>query len=191
MTRWWELAELLSRDWLEVIQETFTGLLGVMLVVTDMEGRPVNRPTRPCGLFIALSQKPNAIQYFIADWRALSTVVDLTPSLRVSHASLLCARSMIAVGKEVKGMVIAGCIAPEEWPPSPPEVAGITSRFDVSPDFIMKYVNDVYNLDKEQQERVLSTIPRVAALIAQFVDDRKVLVDKLDAFAGLSQLYRQ
>lgn len=121
----------------------------------------------------------------------MSTVTDLTPTFRVSHLSLLSARRMIAVGTELKGMVLVGCIAPNEWPPTPSEAAAIAVGLDVSPDFLRQYVNDVYYLDKEQQERILATIPRVAAPIAHIVDDRKILVDRLEAIGSLSQLYRQ
>ena len=187
----WRLAELLSWDWLEIIQETFADLLGTMLVVTDMEGRPINRPTHPCALYRSVSEKPGAMEKFVESWRNMVAVTDLTPAFRVSHLGLLSARSMIAVGTELKGMVLAGCIAPDEWPPSPTEAAAIAAGFDVPPDFLMQYVNDVYHLDKAQKERVLATIPRVATLIAHIIDERKILVDKLEAIANLSQLYRQ
>lgn len=32
---------------------------------------------------------------------------------------MLCARAFIRVGAELKGMVVAGCVAPENWPPPP------------------------------------------------------------------------
>ncbi len=184
-----ELNELLSWEWLRIIQETFANLLGVMIVVTDIDGRPINQPTNPCGLFTAVSQQAGAMPQFIESWRGLTTAIDLTPTFRVGQLGLLSARSMIAVGTELKGMVIAGCIAPEKWPPSPKEITAIAGKFDVSPDLIRYHAEDVYHLDDEQQARTLATIPQIAALIAHIVDERKTLMDRLDAIANLLQSF--
>lgn len=186
-----ELGDLLSWEWLRIIQETFANLLGVMIVVTDIEGRPINRPTRPCGLFTAVSQQPGAMSKFIESWRGLATAVDLTPSFRVGRMGLLSARSMIAVGTELKGMVIAGCIAPEKWPPSPDEVTVIADKFGVSSDLYRYHAKDIYVLDEFQRARVLATIPQIATLIAHIVDERKLLIDRLEAIASLTRIPAQ
>ena len=183
-----ELNELLSRGWLQIIQETFANLLGVMIVVTDIDGQPINQPTNPCGLFAAVSQQAGAMSQFIESWRGLATAVDLTPSFRVGQLGLLSARSMIAIGTELKGMVIAGCIAPEEWLPPPDEIAAIAGKYGVVPDLIRYHAKDVYVLDHEQQARALATISQIAALIAYAVDERKLLIDRLEAIASLTQL---
>ena len=112
------LAELLPLECVQNIQDPFAGLLGVMLVITDMEGNPITEPSAPCGLFRAISQQPNAVQRCIQSWHDLATVIDLNPKFSVSHLGLLCARSMIRVGTELKGMVIAGCNTPKQWPPT-------------------------------------------------------------------------
>lgn len=185
-----ELNELLSWEWLQIIQETFANLLGVMIVVTDIEGRPINSPTHPCSLFTAVSRQSGSMSKFIESWRELATAINFTPAFRVSHLGLLCARSMIAMGTELKGMVIAGCIAPDEWPPSSDEVAAIAGKFGVSPDLFRYHAEDVYVLDDEQQARVLTTIPQIATLIAHIVDERKILIDRLETIASLTQLSR-
>jgi hypothetical protein len=128
---------------------------------------------------------------FIESWRGLATAVDLTPTFRVGQLGLLSARSVIAVGTELKGMVIAGCIAPEKWPPSPDEVAVIASKFDVSPDLFRDHAKDVYILDECQRDSVLATIPQIATLIAHIVDERKILIDRLEAIASLTRVSAQ
>jgi excisionase family DNA binding protein len=186
-----ELGDLLSWDWLRIIQETFANLLGVMIVVTDIDGRPINQPTNPCGLFTAVSQQTGAMSKFIEGWRGLATAVDLTPAFRVGRLGLLSARSMIAVGTELKGMVIAGCIAPEKWPPSPDEVTAFAHKFGVSPDLFRYHAEDVYILNDEQRARVLATIPQIATLIAHIVDERKILIERLEAIAKLTRVSAQ
>lgn len=186
-----ELNELLSWEWLRIIQETFANLLGVMIVVTNIEGQPINCPTRPCGLFTAVRQQPGAMSKFIESWRGLATAVDLTTSFRVGRMGLLSARSMIAVGTELKGMVIAGCIAPEEWPPSPDKLAVIAGKLGVSPDLFRYNAKDIYVLDEFQRARVLATIPQIATLIAHIVNERKILIDRLEAIASLTRISAQ
>lgn len=131
------------------------------------------------------------MQTFIQAWRRQATTLDLTPSFRVGHLGLLCARSMIAVGTELKGMVIAGCVAPPDWPPSPAKVSELANQFNVSPEIFARHISEVYYLDAAQQTRVLTTLPRIASLIAHIVDERRVLVDRLEAIANLSHQFRQ
>lgn len=181
--------EMLPWEWLQIIQSTFAELLGVMVVVTDIQGRPINQVTNPCGFYTAVNQQPGAMSKFIESWRGLVTAVDLTPTFRLGHLGLLCARSMIAVGTELKGMVIAGCIAPTEWPPSPTTVAEIAQRFNADPEFIQNHAKNVYVLDDSSKLRVLNTLPQIAALIAHIVDDRNQLIERLDAIASLAQLH--
>ncbi len=182
-----ELGDLLSWEWLRIIQETFANLLGVMIVVTDIQGRPINQPTQPCGLFTAVRKQPDAMDKFIESWCGLTTAVDLTATFRLSHLGLLCARSLIAIGTELKGMVIAGCAAPYDWPPSPEKINAIAGQFDMPPEQIRQHIQEVYYLDEIQKAQVLVTIPQIAALIAHIVDDRKQLIDRLEAIAGLSR----
>jgi ligand-binding sensor protein len=178
---------LLSWEWLQVIQDTFADLMGVMLVVTDTNGKPVHQPANPCGLFTAFRDQADAMPRFINHWKKLATTIDMTPSFQASHLDLLCARSLIAVGTEIKGLVIAGCIAPAEWPPNSAQIATISERFQVTTDFVSQHVNDVYYLDEVQQAQVLATLPRIAALIAHVVNDRKMLMDRLSSIANLTQ----
>ncbi|MFQ5401786.1 MAG: PocR ligand-binding domain-containing protein [Anaerolineae bacterium] len=166
----------------------FAELLGVMIVVTDIEGRPINRPTNPYGLYTTVSQQPGAMAQFIQSWRGLATAVDLTPTFRPGHLGLLCARSLIAVGTELKGMVITGCVAPDDWPPPSETTAAISNRFEMSIEDFSNHLHEVYRLDQTQKNRVLSTLPKISTLIAHIVEDRKQLVDRLETIATLGQL---
>ena len=42
----------------------------------------------------------------------------LEPKFSLSEMGLLCARGLIRVGSELKGMVVIGGIAPDNWPPA-------------------------------------------------------------------------
>ena len=93
---------------------------------------------------------------------------------------------MIAIGTELAGMVIAGCIAPPEWPPSPTKISEIADYYNVSPKLIAQHTDEIYFLDTAQQNLVLTTLPRISALIAHIVDERLVLVDRLRAIANMA-----
>ena len=73
------LASILPLDCVQLIQDTFGDLLGVMLVVTDMQGKPITRPSHACGLFQAISEEPQALQKCIQSWQGLATAIDLEP----------------------------------------------------------------------------------------------------------------
>lgn len=182
------LVELLPLECVQQIQDPFAELLGVMLVITDMTGNPITEPSAPCGLFRTISQQPDAVKRCIQSWHDLASVIDLNPKFSVSHLGLLCARSMIRVGTELKGMVIAGCITPDIWPPTMDEVATMASEFGISPAVMADHLDDVYTLNDKEQARVLAILPRIANIVAHIVDERKTLVGRLQTIAHLTQL---
>ena len=51
-----DLENMLPLECVQLIQDSHAGLLGVMLLITDMAGKPITRPSNPCGLFNALKQ---------------------------------------------------------------------------------------------------------------------------------------
>lgn len=183
-----ELNDLLPMQCVQLIQDAFADILDTMLIVTDIEGNPITAVSNPCGLFATISEQPNAIQRCIQSWHDLATAIDLTPQFSVSHLGLLCARSMIRVGTELKGMVIAGCIAPPHWPPTETEVEQMAQEFGVAASQMMPHLNDVYHLNNEQKANVLAFLPRIANIIAHIVDERKSLVERLQTIAQLTQL---
>ncbi len=48
-----QLANLLPITCAQLIQDAFAEMLGVMLIVTDMQGRPVTEISNPCGFYSA------------------------------------------------------------------------------------------------------------------------------------------
>jgi excisionase family DNA binding protein len=180
-----ELASLLPLACVQLIQDTYADALGVMLVVTDMEGNPVTEVSRPCGLFEAISDKPNALKKCIESWHSLATVIDLEPKFMQSHLGLLCARGLIRVGTELKGMVVMGCIAPDNWPPAAEKIGEMAAEFDVAPEKIAAHVNEAFYLDKAERARVLSFIQRIADIVAHIVTERHSLMGKLESISAL------
>ena len=183
-----DLAALLPLECVQLIQDSFSDLLGVMLVVTDMAGKPITQPSNPCGLFQAISQVPHALQRCIQSWHKLAVAIDLEPRFSDSHLKLLCTRALIRDGSELKGMVVAGCVAPEQWPPSSEEVAEMAADFGVEPELLLARVNDVYFLSEDQRDKVLAHIQQIANIVAHIVSERKTLIGKLEAIADLTSM---
>lgn len=183
-----ELSSLLPIECVELIQTSFADLLGVMLVVTDMEGKPITKPSRPCGLFRAINEVPDALQRCIESWQELASAIDLEPKFSRSHLGLLCARAMIRVGPELKGMVVAGCVAPEQWPPAAEEVERMAEELGVSPELIRAHVMEAHFLTEAERANVLAYVQRIANIVAHIVNERKTLVSKLAAIADLTTL---
>jgi excisionase family DNA binding protein len=181
------LAELLPLECVQLIQDTFAKALEIMLVITNLEGRPITEVSNPCGLFKAISHVPDALEKCMETWRNLAVTIDLEPKFMPSHLGLLCARAMIRVGPELKGMVVAGGIAPETWPPEPDKLEAIADSFGVKPETLTEHLTEIFYLDSAAQAKLLSLLQRVANIVAHIVNERNVLLGKLDTIAELTR----
>lgn len=182
-----DLGELLPLACVQLIQDTFAETLGVMLVITDLGGRPITDISNACGLFEAINQVPGALQKCIESWHDLAITIDLEPKFMPSHLGLLCARGMIRVGSELKGMVVAGGIAPEDWPPEPDALKTIAEEFSVQSGTLAGHLSQVFYLDAREQAKILSLLQRIANIVAHIVNERHIMMDKLDAIARLTR----
>jgi hypothetical protein len=158
-----------------------------MIVITDINGKPVTEVSNPCGLFSAISDKPRALQKCLENWRDLAHTIDLEPKFTASHLGLLCARAMIRVGSELKGMVFVGGIAPQAWPPAPEQIEHIADEFGVDVSTVNSHVTDVFFLDETEKVRVLSFVQRIANIVAYIINERNSLIGRLDAIAQLTR----
>lgn len=182
-----DLVDLLPLSCVQLIQDTFADTLTVMLVITDMNGQPLTQISNPCGLFLVISETPGALQKCIDSWHTLGVALDLEPKFTPSHLGLLCARGLIRVGAELKGMVIAGGIAPNPWPPDPDQVQVMAREFGLKPDRLTAHLNDVFYLDEAQRAKVLASVQRIANIVAHIINERNTLVGKLERIAELTR----
>ena len=171
-----------------MIQDSFAALLGVMLVVTDMSGNPITQPSNPCGLFQAISQVPHALQRCISSWHQLAETIDLEPRFSQSHLKLLCTRALIRDGVALKGMVVAGCVAPEVWPPGDEAMASMAAEFGVELESLASRVDEVYFLSKGQRDTVLAHVQQIADIVAHIISERRSLLGRLEAIANLTTI---
>jgi excisionase family DNA binding protein len=182
------LGELLPATCSQLIQDAFADILGVMMVVTDMQGQPVTEISNPCGFFAALSQGPDALSQCVRTWQELAAIPSMEPRFHPSEMGLLCARGLIRVGRELKGMVVIGGIAPEVWPTDLEQLACLAETFGLSPAYVAANADAVYRLDKAAQEKALRSVQRIADIFSHIAEDRNALCGRLQTIASLTSL---
>jgi excisionase family DNA binding protein len=167
------LAEVLPPNCAQAVQDAFADMLGVTMVITDMQGRPITQISNPCGFFNALmAGNPDGIQHCVHTWQHMAGHVALEPKFTHSEMGLMCARGLIRVGAELKGMVVVGGIAPEGWPPNAQQAAELAHLFDVPPEIVVANADEVFRMDRAGQERALRFVQRMADVFSQMAQDR-------------------
>lgn len=130
--------------------EVAAELLGVMMVVTDLQGRPLTSVANPCAWFTDRAEDPTSIADCVAEWKLLADELDFEPQFHLGSLGVECARAYIRSGTSLVGMVIAG---------------GLASPGNDS--------DDLYRLDSDQRRRVLTAMPKVAAAISRAIAPRQ------------------
>ncbi len=181
-----DLLSKLPVECVQLIQDTFAKALGVMVIITDMDGRPVTELSNPCGLFEALSNTPVLWQRCIDHWRDMAVDLSLEPRFEEGYLGLLCSRAYIRIGATLQGMVFVGGIAPDDWPPSPEKIREIAADLDVDFSLFTNHVEDIYMMDEAEQAHVLSLIQPVADVVSHILNERIVLMRKLDQISRIT-----
>ncbi len=99
----------------------------------------------------------------------------------------MCARGLIRVGLELKGMLVVGGIAPADWPPSEAELQRIAQDLDIDPGLIRQQLNEVFVVEPDEQKRILGTVQRIADIMAHIASERSALFAQLQNMASLPQ----
>jgi excisionase family DNA binding protein len=167
------LRTLLPLECVQMIQDAFAEALDVMMVTTDMIGRPLTQVSHPCGFFSALMQDPAAIAHCIGTWQQLAAAPSIEPRLIPSEMGLLCARGLIRVGSELEGMVVVGGIAPDIWPPDDAQLSALARTFGADGASVRASVHEVYRLDRAGQAKVLRAVQRVADIFSHIAAIRR------------------
>jgi excisionase family DNA binding protein len=134
----------------ERLLELSAEALGVMMILTDLEGNPLSKVINPCPRFEAAEDDPELVRKCAAEWRIMAENMEPRTEFHRGPLDFLCARAFVRVAGHPKAMVMAGGIAPE----------GEESA-------------DLYVLSPQEQRQVMSTLPKLAGLMAKF--DRRSL----------------
>jgi excisionase family DNA binding protein len=128
------------------VVEVAADLLGLMMVATDMQGRPLTGVANPSPWFAARAEDRDSIAECVADWKVLADEPDFEPQFHTGLLGFQCARAYIRSGSSLVGMVLAGGVAPP----------GSDS-------------DELYHLDPVQRSRVLAALPKVAAALSRAI----------------------
>lgn len=170
------LRDLVPRPQVLALTELVGELLGVMVLVTDMSGRPLAEPGHPCPLFTAAHAHPGVLDRCMAEWREMANEPDLEPRWRPTPLGFLCARALIRVGDHLPGMILAGGVAPPDWPTVRSRLADLATDLGIPADVLLGQADGVYHLSAEEQERVLRLLPRVAAFLSRLAAGTESLI---------------
>ena len=176
-----DLDAILPHDAIEALAELLGDLMGAMVIVTDMEGRPLTEVANPCGLYQRFHSDPVVLAKCIEAWRDYGAALHLEPRFRASHFGFLCARGFIRVGSELKGMVIVGGFAPDDWPPDQTRVRELADNLGVDDAAYAAHVEEVFHADPDHLRMVLSLLPRISVLVSHMATARGELVGQLVA----------
>ncbi len=136
---------------LQPVVDLVAELLGVMMVVTDMEGNPATDVANPCPWFAERQDDPEVLEDCVNDWRAFANEQAFAPAFRQGPHGFECARALIREGNQLVGMVLAGGVAPGDW----------------EPDAVRDVTDGLYHLTASDRAVLLSALPRIAATISR------------------------
>ncbi len=128
----------------EAVLDVSAPMLGVMMVVTDMEGNPISHVANPCPWFVEHADDAETLEACTAEWRAMADDLDFSPHFQHADVGFECARVFIRSGSELIGQVLAG---------------GIAAAGDDT--------DGLYQLDADQRQAVLEALPRVSAALSK------------------------
>jgi len=183
-----ELQQILPMECVQLIQDTFAEMLGVMVVVTDLDGAMVTQPSNPCELFTAASASPVAERRCKEMWAREAQTPGMQPRFIESHLGLLCARGFIRVGSELRAMAVIGGIAPADWPPTDEKLDEIASFLEVDAGLIRQHVDDVFSVDAHEQQRLLNFVQRLADIITHIISERNQFYTTLHNIAEMTKI---
>lgn len=133
-----------SPDVAAAVAQISAELLGVMMVVTDMDGHPITEVANPCPWFTERADDPDLLDACVAEWQQLADDTDFEPRFTAGALGFECARAFVRSGTSLVAMVLVGGVAP----------AGSTTR-------------GLYALDSADRHRVLGALPRVASALSR------------------------
>lgn len=183
-----QLAAVLPLECVQLIQDAFAEMLGVMLVITDLAGQPITQVSNASPVYNLLTETKCGHQLCQEKWQDMGQIPALEPRFMPGWGGILCARALIRLSNELKGMVIAFGVAPQNWPPAPAAIADLAQSLQLAPDKLSQVLGSVISLTPAQEKQVLLTMQRMADILAHVINERCLLLNRLDTIAKLSAL---
>jgi excisionase family DNA binding protein len=128
----------------QAVLDVCASLLGVMMVATDMAGRPVSAVANPCPWFAQRADDETTLMACTREWQVMADDLDFAPHFQLGTLGFECARVFVRSGSELVGMVLVGGVAPQGS-----DTPGL------------------YHLDAGRRQAVLDALPKVSAVLSR------------------------
>jgi excisionase family DNA binding protein len=128
----------------QAVLDVCASLLGVMMVATDMAGRPVSAVANPCPWFAERADDETTLMACTREWQVMADDLDFAPRFQLGALGFECARVFVRSGSELVGMVLVGGVAPQGS-----DTPGL------------------YQLDADERQAVLDALPKVSAVLSR------------------------
>jgi excisionase family DNA binding protein len=180
--------KLLPVECVQKIQDAFADLLGVTLVVTSLAGEPLLAYSNLNSLLRLVLQSAAGRRLLAEDWADLAASPSVMPAFVRGRIGLEHTRGLVRVGSEIKAMVVAAGIAPEQWPPYAEETAQLAALLHADPGEVRQQCEDLRPLQAAERQHLTVHVQRVADIIAHIISERNLLFTRLQHIADLSQI---
>lgn len=128
----------------QAVLDVAAEMLGVMMLVTDMQGLPITDVAHPNPWFVEHRDDPEVFAECLEEWRERASDPELEARFAVGAHGFECAHTFIRAGTSLVGMVLAGGVRPEES-----DMPGL------------------YDLDDQERARVLEMLPKIARTLSR------------------------
>ncbi len=153
-------------------------LLGVMAVITDVDGQPLTTVANPCGYYAAIANQPGAVEACLSQWRLFAEEPHVAPRWILTHLGFLCARTFLWVDLKPVGMIVVGGVTPDEWPPPQEFLEAVADEVGVPHRTLLDAAVATWDLDTDQRRRALRLLPQLGDLISQLASARGQLLHR-------------
>lgn len=140
-------------------------LHGVMVLLTDLDGRPLSGVMNPNEYFALLSTDPSVVDACTTEWRDYAADADLRPRLLDSHLGFGCVRAFIREGDRLAGMVMAGGIA-LTTAPDPDLVEALAGAHGIDPGVLLETASALPFLDEHGIDDLCAAVSVLARHIS-------------------------
>jgi hypothetical protein len=80
---------------------------------------------------------------------------------------------LIRVHNHLEGMLVAGCIAPDRWPPSDDVLDFAAKKAGVPATHVNSHIGEVHRLSPADRQKVLDVIQRLADTVSHIIANMK------------------
>lgn len=176
---------------IQLLLDAFAELLDVMLVLTDLDGQPITEVSNPLPYYQLMQETEEGHDLCLKVWGRLGQMHAIEPRLITTFGDLRCARALVRIGNELKGMVIAFGIAPEDWSLRPEIKEEIRGIFNGQKDNTLAAFQTIQPMSIPDQNQVLDTLQQIADILSHITHERSDLVGRLAKISQLSSIAEQ